>query len=58
MCISVSWHRRCQAIGAYGPKLFHGIVAPTDFSIRAEEAWALAQRVASTLGSEVVLVMS
>jgi len=37
-------------------KLFHRIVVPTDFSDCAEEAWALAQRIASTLGSEVVLV--
>src|SRR6185503_20686227 len=32
------------------------IVAPTDFSECAEEAWALTQRLAEALGSEVVLV--
>ena len=37
-------------------KLFHRIVVPADFSSCAEEAWALAQRVAESLGSEVVLV--
>ena len=36
--------------------LFHRIVVPTDFSDCAEEAWKLAQRVAETLQSEVVLV--
>jgi nucleotide-binding universal stress UspA family protein len=41
--------------------LFHRIVVPTDFSQCAfsqcaEEAWHVAQRVASTLGSETVLV--
>lgn len=35
--------------------LFHRIVVPTDFSDCSEEAWALAKRVAGTLGSEVVL---
>jgi nucleotide-binding universal stress UspA family protein len=35
--------------------LFHRIVVPTDFSGSSEEAWALARRVAGTLGSEVVL---
>ena len=35
--------------------LFHRIVVPTDFSECAEVAWALAKRVAGTLGSEVVL---
>ena len=30
------------------------IVAPTDFSECAEEAWALTQRLAEALGSEVV----
>jgi nucleotide-binding universal stress UspA family protein len=35
---------------------FHRIVVPTDFSDSAEEAWALAQRVAAAPGSEVVLV--
>jgi universal stress protein A len=37
-------------------KLFHRIVVPTDFSDCAEEAWKLAQRVAETLQSEVILV--
>src|SRR2546425_2078685 len=37
-------------------KLFRRIVVPTDFSECAEEAWALAQRMASTIDSEVVLV--
>ena len=37
-------------------RLFHRIVVPTDFSECAEEAWRLAQRVAATLGSEIVLV--
>jgi len=37
-------------------KLFHRIVVPADFSRCSEEAWALAQRVAERLGSEVVLV--
>jgi len=36
--------------------VFHRIVAPTDFSDCAEEAWSLAQRVAQRLGSEIVLV--
>jgi nucleotide-binding universal stress UspA family protein len=36
--------------------LFHRIVVPADFSNCSEEAWALAQRVAESLGSEVVLV--
>ena len=35
--------------------LFSRIVVPTDFSDCSEEAWALAKRVAGTLGSEVVL---
>ena len=35
--------------------LFYRIVVPTDFSDCSEEAWALAKRVAGTLGSEVVL---
>jgi nucleotide-binding universal stress UspA family protein len=35
--------------------LFHRIVVPTDFSDCAEGAWALAKRVAGSLGSEVVL---
>lgn len=37
-------------------KLFHRIVVPADFSSCSEEAWALAQRVAESLGSEMVLV--
>ena len=37
-------------------KLFRRIVVPTDFSECAEEAWGLAQRMASTIDSEVVLV--
>ena len=35
--------------------LFSRIVIPTDFSECAERAWAVAQRVAGTLRSEVVL---
>jgi len=35
--------------------LFLRIVVPTDFSECAERAWAVAQRVAGTLRSEVVL---
>jgi nucleotide-binding universal stress UspA family protein len=35
--------------------LFYRIVVPTDFSDCAEEAWALAQRLAGALGSELVL---
>jgi nucleotide-binding universal stress UspA family protein len=35
--------------------LFNRIVVPTDFSDCSEEAWALAKRVAASLGSEVVL---
>jgi len=35
--------------------LFYRIVVPTDFSDCAEEAWALAQRMATALGSELVL---
>jgi nucleotide-binding universal stress UspA family protein len=35
--------------------LFYCIVVPTDFSDCSEEAWALAKRVAGSLGSEVVL---
>ena len=37
-------------------KLFHRIVVPADFSSCSEEAWALAQRVAESLGSAMVLV--
>ena len=36
--------------------LFHRIVVPADVSSSAEEAWVLAQRVAESLGSEIVLV--
>jgi nucleotide-binding universal stress UspA family protein len=36
--------------------VFRRIVAPTDFSECAEEAWSLAQPVAQMLGSEVMLV--
>ncbi len=36
--------------------LFYRIVVPSDFSTCAEEAWALAQRLAAALGSELVLV--
>jgi nucleotide-binding universal stress UspA family protein len=35
--------------------LFYRIVVPTDFSDCAEEAWALGQRMAAALGSELVL---
>jgi len=35
--------------------LFHRIVVPTDFSDCAEVAWALAKRVAGSVGSELVL---
>jgi nucleotide-binding universal stress UspA family protein len=35
---------------------FYRIVVPTDFSSCSEEAWALAQRLAGALGSELVLV--
>ena len=35
--------------------LFHRIVVPTDFSECAEVAWALAKRVAGSVGSELVL---
>jgi len=37
-------------------ELFRRVVVPTDFSDCAEAAWALAQRVASAVRSEVVLV--
>jgi nucleotide-binding universal stress UspA family protein len=36
--------------------MFHRIVVPTDFSACAEEAWAVAKRVAAAPGSELVLV--
>ena len=37
-------------------RLFYRIVVPTDFSECAEAAWALAQRVATAAGGELVLV--
>jgi nucleotide-binding universal stress UspA family protein len=37
-------------------RLFYRIVVPTDFSGGSEEAWALAQRIAEAVGSEIVLV--
>ena len=37
-------------------ELFYRIVVPTDFSPSSEQAWALAQRLATALGSEVLLV--
>lgn len=37
-------------------RVFHHIVVPTDFSSCAEEAWALAQRLARALDAELVLV--
>ncbi len=36
--------------------VFYRIVVPTDFSTCAEEAWALARRIAGAHGSELVLV--
>jgi nucleotide-binding universal stress UspA family protein len=36
--------------------VFYRIVVPTDFSRCAEEAWALAQRLADAFGSELVLL--
>lgn len=38
--------------------VFYRVVVPTDFSTCAEEAWALAQRLAGAFGSELVLVRS
>ena len=35
---------------------FHRILVPTDFSVPAERAWALAQRLARAAGAELVLV--
>jgi universal stress protein A len=35
---------------------FRRIMVPTDFSVSAERAWALAQRLARATGSELVLV--
>jgi len=37
-------------------RLFYRIVVPTDFSGGSEDAWALAQRIAEAVGSEIVLV--
>lgn len=37
------------------PVAFHRIVVPTDFSVLAEQAWALAQELAHAAGSELVL---
>src|SRR5215470_9760639 len=37
-------------------RVFYHIVVPTDFSACAEEAWALAQRLARALDAELVLV--
>src|SRR5262245_66399560 len=37
-------------------EVFYRIVVPTDFSPGSEEAWALAQRLAKALSSELVLV--
>jgi nucleotide-binding universal stress UspA family protein len=37
-------------------RVFYRIVVPTDFSACAEEAWALAQRLARVVGAELVLV--
>lgn len=36
--------------------VFYRIVVPTDFSDCAEQAWALAQRVAAAFGAELILV--
>jgi nucleotide-binding universal stress UspA family protein len=36
-------------------EVFYRIVVPTDFSDCAEEAWGVAQRLAATLGSELIL---
>jgi nucleotide-binding universal stress UspA family protein len=36
--------------------IFHRIVVPTDFSRCSEETWAVAQRLAASLGSELILV--
>jgi nucleotide-binding universal stress UspA family protein len=36
--------------------LFPRILVPTDFSAGSEKAWSLAQRVAATLGAELVLL--
>lgn len=35
--------------------VLHRIVVPTDFSVCAEQAWALAQRLARATGAELVL---
>src|SRR5574341_2605213 len=36
--------------------LFPRILVPTDFSAGSERAWSLAQRVAATLGAELLLL--
>jgi nucleotide-binding universal stress UspA family protein len=36
--------------------VFYRVIVPTDFSPCAEEAWALARRLAAVCGSELVLV--
>src|SRR5262245_26758763 len=36
--------------------VFYRIVVPTDFSQNSEEAWAVARRLATALGSELILV--
>jgi nucleotide-binding universal stress UspA family protein len=35
--------------------VFYRIIVPTDFSVCAEEAWGLAQRLAAASGAEIVL---
>lgn len=35
---------------------FRRIMVPTDFSVSAERAWAMAQRLARATGSELVLI--
>lgn len=37
-------------------EVFYRVVVPTDFSEGAEEAWALARKLAAQVGSELVLV--
>jgi nucleotide-binding universal stress UspA family protein len=37
-------------------EIFYRIVVPTDFSPSSEKAWALAQRLATALESELLLV--
>jgi nucleotide-binding universal stress UspA family protein len=36
--------------------MFSRILVPTDFSVGSEKAWSMAQRVAGTLGSELILL--